>query len=292
MSLLTYITAARFTSTAQHRLKSWYRSFDHVDFWEFIRQNIDRECLRNDIDTVIWDEFLDEVAAQYPARAHPLDTIKGAIDARAARFFLPGKTFIPNTPTLYRYMLLDQFMKHNYKGRVTTRDMAILKTLIDRRYITGADMEGTTFGKQVAGRSYAVWCADDSLASESDGEKVRDRVGLKHVTGGYLVEISYTTSLLDEHDVKVRPPTVPDAFAEGADNWIWVKNRNPGGPDWGYTVDMSAAPHGAEGVPEALHEPFRVAAGDGAQIGVRALTPFSRTPPQMDHQAMLSNLSL
>jgi hypothetical protein len=292
MSLLTYINQPIFNLHVRQELRKWYRSFDGVDFWEFIRQNIDRECVRDDIDTAKWDQFLHDVALRFGAHPYPLDAIKSVIDGKSTFYFLPGRQFTPRAEGLYRYMGLDQFMKHNYRGRVITRDMRTLKALIDKRYITGTDMEGTIFGKQMAGRNYAVWCADDSLASETQGDKVRDQLGLKHIAGGYLVEIAYPLRLLESRNMKVCPPTVPDAFAEGADNWIWVKNRNSGGPGWGYTVDMSSGGAGAEGVPEALHEPFTVAPSEGASIRLRALNPFSKTPPQMDHSAMLGNVNL
>jgi hypothetical protein len=288
MSVLSYIADPRFSSV-RWDLTNWYAHFAGIDYWEFIRQNIDRECIRSDIDSTKWDQFLNDVAAQYSTLRHPLDAIKAAIDGNSALYFLPGWPFRPNTTTLYRYMALDQFVKYNYKGGVMPGNVRTIKTLIDKGYITGADMEGTVWGKSIKGRDYAVWVSDGSLATESKGETVRDRVGLKHIAGGYLLEISYPSALLHERGMELYPPTAPDAFAEGADNWIWVKNRNAGGPDWGYTVDMTGGGAGAEGVPEALHAPFKIDPGDGARLALRVLDAFSKTPPQMDHYAMLNN---
>ncbi|HTU43587.1 MAG TPA: hypothetical protein VMF91_00895 [Bryobacteraceae bacterium] len=290
MSLLTYINKPVFTSAVQQQLRKWYGDLQGVHWWEFVRQNIDRECFRTDIDPTLWDQFLMDVAAQYPKSRHALNVMKAAVDAKSTTYFLPGRQFAPSAPQLYRYMLLDQFI--TYSTDISGVDMPTAKKMIDDGRITGTRMEGRVFGKQIGGRNYAVWCADDSLASETQGEKARDRLGLKHIAGGYILEIEYPLNLLRARNMKICPPTVPDVVAEGADNWIWVKNRKAGGPGWGYTVDMTGGGAGAEGIPEALHAPFTVGAGEGAGIRLRVLDPFSKTAPQMDHGQMVTNAGL
>lgn len=295
MSLLLYISQRGFPPDIQRILTDWYEGFDGVARWEFIRRNIDRECVRQDIDTQVWDEFLREVAdicSKVPP-SNPLDPIKAAIDNHSPKpFFLPGLPFAPLPAPVYRYMLLEHFMRFNYRGRIQTRRLPALKTLIDQGLIDGSNLEGTTFGKRVAGRDFAVWFSDASLANVNSGETARDRLGLHHVHGGYLLEVSYPLELLEVRREKTAPPTVIDGLGENSDNWIWIKTRNPGGPGWGYSVDMSGGGAGAVGVPEAVHAPVEIAEGDGARIRIRALEPFASTAPQMDHAAMLQNENL
>ena len=79
------------------------------------------------------------------------------------------------------------------------------------------------------------------MRAEQSGDVVRDKLGLKHIESGRIVEIAYSADFLRRVGIEFKAPTVLDASADGAGNWVWVKNKSAGGgPDWGYTVDMSA----------------------------------------------------
>lgn len=107
---------------------------------------------------------------------------------------------------------------------------------------------------------------------------------MKNVDGGFLVELTFSPGLL-EHPLLA--PTQVDASVPSASNWIFVKNRAEGGPDWGYTVEACEDLTCRRGVPEAVHAPFVVPAGAGSAIGLRVLGPIRTSFPMVTYDAML-----
>jgi hypothetical protein len=148
------------------------------------------------------------------------------------------------------------------------------------------DFDGTVFGH--TGRP--CWC---TLSGPPDfretADRVRDRLGLKHIDSGHLIEIEYPSELLDQVGVRLKAPTVLDSWAGGASNWIFAKRRESGGRDWGYTVDMNGGRGWARGSTEAVHEAFTIPNGHGHRIRLRAYGPLSGSCPGINYAALLNN---
>ena len=131
---------------------------------------------------------------------------------------------------------------------------------------------------------FPVWCTTDRLIHEPNPDVVRDRLGLQHVDGGWLLELRYTQHVL------LRAPTVLDASAGRDDNWVFLKSREPGGPGWGRTLDLSV-PRGQTGIPEAVHDAFEVPSEPERRFSLRAIGDLRGTKA-IDFGAILENPEL
>jgi hypothetical protein len=127
------------------------------------------------------------------------------------------------------------------------------------------------------------------LRGGATGDSIRDALGLKHVEGGFLVELGYPIDSLCNRGESLRAPTVLDASASGPKNWIFLKNRAHGGPDWGYTAHVAASGILEQGPPEAVHRHFRIEGADAAQMTLSAIGPITRTPPPVDFERSFDN---
>jgi hypothetical protein len=309
-----------FERWARNRLFRWYEALGDEPHLRLIQRNLDRECNREDIHERVWNEFLLEVARMlapgdqvegeaYQQWLHhgridrrdwddwllaetivlkrtliaPLAPVDSVIRDNAHRFVLAGRE-VPSLPDrLTRYMRFEDFAINNIQKQfpIPVEGRSHCVSMIRRGLITGRHMEGTSFGKPGS----PVWCTDASMATEDDVHTVRNRLGMKDVNGGYLVELAFSPGLL-EHPLQA--PTQVDASVPSAANWIFVKNRADGGPDWGYTVQACEDLTCRRGVPEAVHAPFQMQPGMGATIGLRVLGPLQRSFPMVTYDAMLS----
>ena len=286
--LQTYCVA-RLGAGVWAALETWYDACGSSPHWELIARNVVRECLRDDVQPFIWDDFLKDLAARY-APPSPCKAIDATIGAKRSYFLLPGKVLTPPAGRLYRYMRLDHLLDYNLKLPITPLDLSRLATEINGGRITGAQMENTMFGKPGS----PVWASSRGPAGSRTADDIRNEMGLKHVESNYLAEVSYSLQRAGgELACSLHAPTCLDACFDGAENWIFVKNRNhPGGPDWGYTADMGRGSAGAQGAPEAVHAAIAIGAGDGGHFQLRALGPIQHSPPAMDFSAMLANAGL
>jgi hypothetical protein len=312
--------ARNFEASARNRLAKWYDALGEEPDLRLIRRNLDRECHRQDIREPVWKDFLLEIARllapgdQIEEEAYhqwlyhgridggdwydwllaetivvnrsllaPLASVDSAIRNNPGRFVLAGRE-VPSLPDrLTRYMRFEDFAINNLKLLPIPLEGKSHHgvSMIQRGAILGKHMEGTFFGKPGS----PVWCTDASMATEDDVHTVRNRLGMKDVNGGYLVELAFSPGLL-EHPLQA--PTQVDASVPSASNWIFVKNRTDGGPDWGYTVEACEDRTCRKGVPEAVHAPFRLQPGLGATIGLRVLGPLQKSFPMVTYDAMLS----
>jgi len=193
-------------------------------------------------------------------------------------------------------MTLPDFVLYNIRRKSviveviddTVVDLGRYAILIEEKLrsgqLTGALMEGTFLGAP----GYPVWCTTDVYSTESDADRVRNDLGLFHMTGGYIVEVKYPTDLSGS----LRAPTFLDACSRSADNWIFVKNRDPGGPDWGYTAAMKPGGVFAKGTPEAVHPAIRISTAQGSNFTIRVLGPLMASPPGIVFGAALASPSL
>jgi hypothetical protein len=246
----------RFASPIRHSLGFWYEACGSDDQRKLIRRNLDRECNRSDIDEGVLESFFlrlsnnlpteDEVrlgayyrwivrgcpfgspeedwlSAEEVSRrrviARPLQIINEIFRSDRGDFILKGYPVSPRGHYLCRYMKLEDFVQYN-----TTRpdlvqlnddgvqDLSRYAILIRLGRLTGSHMENTFFGDP----DHPVWCTTDAYAAETDADRVRNDLGLLHMTGGYIVEVKYPSDLSGS----LRAPTVLDASSRGADNWI------------------------------------------------------------------------
>jgi hypothetical protein len=224
-----------------------------------------------------------------------LKVIDGVIARKRARLLLPGKQINVSTDSLYRYMRLGDFAANNLKQFAIAveawhpfTDLDDCAEMIAKGIITGEDTEASVIGRP----GYPAWCTDGSLSTDSDADLIRNLLGLKHIEGGYVVEVRYPLALLDRVGQSLRAPTQLDASAGGAANWIFVKNRDRGGPDWGYTAQMCPDGVCRKGVPEAVHSPILISPGSGVEIGLRVLGPIKTLCPTVDYEATPENPDL
>jgi len=323
---------ARFESWMCARLFRWYQALGEDPQLQLIQRNVERECRRNDVKDGIWQEFLMEIADlvlprdQVADEAHrlweargrsdgsdwedwfqaelklqrsafldPVRVVDTAMAKRRKQFLLPGKEIPASTDSLYRYMRLGDFATNNLKqfsipveAGYPSANLDDCADMIKSGFVTGKDTEMSVIGRP----DYPVWCTDGSLSVEDDADRVRNTLGLKHIEGGHIVELSYPRAWLAAAGHIVCAPTVPDASATGAANWIFVKNRGMGGPDWGYTAQMCNDGMCRRGAPEAVHPAIFVPLGAGIQIGIRVLGPIKNLCPPVDYEATLKNSDL
>jgi hypothetical protein len=271
------------------RLEKWYASFDADPHLDLIRRNLDRECECSEIDEVRFQIFLTHVANQADDLA-PCHCIKAAIKAHWDELLLPGLDVEPRGAFLYRYMLLEDFFEYNAKHLGPVLNWERAAEMINSGQIDGTVMEGSALGLS----DRPIWCTDESLQNQSDGDIVRNTLGLKHMEGGYIIEIAYPLEFVRKYARNLQAPTFLDACRVDPRNWIFVK-RPPGavaGATWGRTVVLTDDGAGAPGVPEVVHASFEIRVGEGSQVALRVLGPLKQSAPAMNFSAMLTNPSL
>lgn len=291
MPLQSYVQSDQ-TLPSWASLQRWYQNFSDDPVHEWVRRNIDRECERHDIDQAVWAGFLRKVV-DYSDSNDPLEPINRILDRQnpgRTHFLLAGLPLRMPDHDLYRYVRLDALSKHLSPDTVPiSRNLNRLAEAIANGAIGGTALEHSAIGRPES----VIWCTGSQLSAERNGDVVRDRLGLKHIESGRIVEIAYSPNLLLRGGIALRAPTVLDASAEGAANWVWVKNKQRGaGPDWGYTVDLSHGAAGARGCAEAVHESFELNPGSGSDIHLRVLDPLRTSPPGMDYRMMMNNTEL
>ncbi len=97
------------------------------------------------------------------------------------------------------------------------------------------------------------------------------------------MSIEYPESML-AGPFALRAPTTLDGAAGGADNWIFGKRRDPGGPGWGHAVDLNTS---GPGIDEAVHRDFPIDTAKAASMTLGYIGQIGRSPPAIDY----SNLS-
>jgi hypothetical protein len=285
MTLATYIAASsRFSAAEAAALNAWHASFAVDDAWRLIRRNVDRECDRSDIDTTILDEYLSDIASRYTAATwDPVVLMDLVLDARRSHFLLPGQPLPLEGTSLSRVMRVDHLMKFQlYRSGVPIlRDISGVIRDLQSGALTGRDLEGSNMGRA----DRPLWTTRTAdIASATSADSLRNRLGLKHVEHGHLVELVYPDSWLAGHSLALRAPTFLDGIAAGADNWIFVKRSSPGGPDWGHAIDLRTSGHGA---PEAVHRDFHVTSARSPHIGLNYRGQVANSPPQVDFATLL-----
>jgi hypothetical protein len=290
-SELERFVLARRGSDVWNRLRPWYEGLSGSDDLRLIQRNIDRECSRNDIEAEPWLDFLLEVS-NARGNANACDAIDSTLKnpARVRSYSLQGRELprLAEGRQLYRFMRLAQILKYTLKEAPIPEEhnLDTLASAIGRGEITGAHLDGTVFGQE----DRPCWCTLSSPpAFRETADRVRDRLGLKHIDTGHLLEIAYPRELLDEAGAKLRAPTALDSWAGGASNWIFAKRRGSGGPDWGYSVDMNGGQGCTRGSTEAVHGAFRVPRGQGHRIGLRVHGPLSASSPSINYADLLRN---
>lgn len=265
----------------------WYGEFSADDALRLIQRNVDRECARQDIDHGVFEEYLKDLASKYvPNQPTPTDLMDTVFDARRPHFLLPGLPLVTSGGTLSRFMRLDHLVKYNlhHAGVPITYDLAGAIVAIRSGVLAGKDLQGSHMGRA----DFPVWVTEtDSLPTGASAQKLRDLLGLTHIAHGHLVKVTYPAGVLDTSHLALRAPTVLDAVAGGAENWIFAKRAGAGGPEWGHTVDLGSSSPGAK---EAVHRDFKVTAVKAPQIGLRYCGQIAMSPPQVSFQTLLSQI--
>jgi hypothetical protein len=236
-------------------------------------------------------ELLDELILD------PLITLHAIASARSDVYTLRGGELPFTTcPRLHRYVPISIFWEYNLQrmpisaqvGPVGPHEVGfqILASRIQSGIIDSSWIVGTSLGAT----NRPVWCTDRSLLPGRTADNVRDALGLKHVGGGFLVEISYSVDALRDRSHNLRAPTVLDAAASDEENWIFLKNRVPGaGPDWGYTGSVSAGGILEQGPPEAVHSPFQITSKDASHMTLDATDSITSSFPGVNYLLTLEN---
>jgi hypothetical protein len=285
MSLAAYIAMKGFSQPERDTLSAWHATLALDDAWRLIQRNVDCECVRGDIDEPTFDDFLHQVAASYVPGRDPVEVIDRIFAVRRSSFVLAGRWLPVERGPLARFMRLDHFERYQLGPAVPiSRDLRALKTALEGGIVTGAYLVGSTVGRS----GYPVWVTrGDDLPVGATAKDLRDRLGLKHIDHGHLVEVRYADVAMGASHGMTRAPTVLDAAALGADNWIFAKRAGTGGPDWGHTVDLARA---TPDLPEAVHRDFCVTEAHAASMTVRYVGHIPSSPPSVNFGNLLGNL--
>jgi hypothetical protein len=288
MPLQNYVTT-HLSAGAWAQLQPWYNALSASPNLELIQRNIDRECDRNDINALPWQDFLNDVIAKH-AGLDACKTIDNVLGSNRSHYALPGKALpaLDDTRRLYRFMRLDQLANFNLKSSpiALTSNYESLANNINSGKVSGANLDGTQLGQS----GYPSWCTlSGNPAWRASADRARDRIGLKHIDDGFLVELDYPAGMLRNVGAPLQAPTVLDSWAKGASNWIFAKRRGSGGPDWGNTVDLDGGGACGKGSTEAVHASFVVPAGQGYMIGLTAHGPIENSAPSVNFRKLLLN---
>jgi hypothetical protein len=246
-------------------LNGWHAAMAFDDAWLLIQRNYDRECDRSDIEEDPFNAFLREVASRYISSSNPIDVIDEIFEKRRSSFVLSGRPLPLRTAPLSRIMSLEGFVKYHLypTGTWIPVDLATVASHLTTGMLTGHDLVNSTVGRS----DYPTWVTrSGDIPAPATAEDLRNLLGLKHIQHGHLVEMQYPDMPSAGGCGMTRAPTVLDAAANEADNWIFAKRAGVGGPEWGHAVDLAAS---RAGLPEAVHREFYVNPARAASISLR-----------------------
>ena len=218
-------------------------------FWRFLgRAEGGRAIKRNfrrdqNISTTAAEEFTARIATEVRdgRGGRPIETMEVAITAAPA-LTLSGRTpKLPPAEVLVRWELLYDLNKRlaTLSGGGSS-DMDKLKDDLQSGVFTVLD------GLRLGNRLDIVWCTlateiDKSLAKREELGRICDKMGLRHICWGTVIEFRYPVG----SPAKLRIPTTLDAFS--SPDFRPADSRST----TGYAKDIRT---GRKGLPEVIHE--------------------------------------
>jgi|GEM_PF-6270976 len=293
MSLLAYIRdpSHNFSATEQRYLSQWYGQFASDPAWLLIQRNVDRECARNDIYHPTYIHYLRQLSRCYRIASpapDPTSFMDKACKLAPSAYRLAGHPLPSTGERLIRCMRVDSLMKHNlYEAAIPiTDDMPEVIQKLKNRTLNAAALVGSTLGES----GYPVWVSPErDIRPPLSADHLRDLLGLQHIQHGHMAKLIYPESVLASGTAGLRAPTILDAIAKGARNWVFAKRVHPGGPSWGHTIDLSSQ---RTGVREAVHFPFDITSSSvsgASPMSLDYVGLISRTPYAVNFVQLFNN---
>jgi hypothetical protein len=235
------------------RLESWYSSLRGSTHRNLLRVNLDRECARQDLDPLIWQEFLHRLALVGPTAADPFAPLKRVADEDPGLFLLRGRR-IESAGVLHRYLRYVDFERLLSSGTSVAGGHPAVDESV---------LENSLLGRP----GHPVWCTDATYAAVTDPHVIA--LDLWPTTASPIVEIAYSQDVLMP-DNYVRIATVPEIYRYPESDFINVKKPAPNEGDWCHTVRLDDETL-KERAPSAVHAPLRLLAARTKRIGLRTI---------------------
>lgn len=253
---------AQIGQAAWSRLAKWYEALKATPAGQLLRLNLDRECLRNDLERDLWPEFLNRLAEAGPSLEEPFAALIKLVQTSGARYLLRGRR-IDTNEELCRYLRL----RHMLQLAKASRGPA---GAADVSSLAAEDSNTLRIGEVLLGRPGGPsWCTKATYSQFRTAAELAAAIW-DGAPGEPLVEIRYTTDTLAQEDF-LRVATVPDIYSGRVEEANILKPE-PGAGDWCWTVHIEAGPDWKPLAPSAVHPTLKLSAAMGQALKLRVVS--------------------
>ncbi|MGJ5818030.1 SIR2 family NAD-dependent protein deacylase [Paludibaculum fermentans] len=247
------------------KLHAWYESLGTTAHGQLLRVNLDRECLREDLERDLWNDLLQRLAAAGPTPEQPFEALTDLVQSSGSRYLLRGRR-IETTEVLCRYMRLRHLLAMAKASSAQTAS-AIGSSAVKR--VEAEDSNTLRIGEVLLGRPGGPsWCTTAIYGqSKSAGTLAGDL--WDGAPAESIVEIRYGAETLTRDDY-LRLATVPDIYSGRVEEANILKAA-PGEGDWCWTIHVKDAPQWKLLAPCAVHPTLKLSGATSQSLQLRVV---------------------
>ncbi len=256
---------AQLGASAWEKLSGWHEALKATPAGQLLHVNLDRECLRNDLDRELWSEFLQRLAESDPSPDQPFDALTKLVQSSGTRYLLRGRR-IETQEALCRYMRLRHLLSMaKATGGRTGADASVALS-----QVAAEDSNTLRIGEVLLGRPGGPsWCTTASYGEFRNAAALAGDLW-DGAPGEAVVEIRYTADTLAPEDY-LRVATVPDIYSGRVEEANILKPE-PGAGDWCWTIHIDDAPNWKLLAPCGVHPTLKLSGAMGQALKLRVVT--------------------
>lgn len=253
-------------SEAWSRLSAWYEALKATPSGQLLRVNLDRECLRNDLERDLWSEFLNRLSEAGPSTQEPFGAVTKLVQSSGARYLLRGRR-IDTKEELCRYLRLRHLLA---MAKATSGSSVASEVSTMAGQLAAEDSNTLRIGEVLLGRPGGPsWC---TTASYGEPRKAAELAGdlWDGAPGEPVVEIRYKAETLAPEDY-LRVATVPDIYSGRVEEANILKPE-PGAGDWCWTIHVADAPKWKLLAPCGVHPTLKLSGAVDQGLKLRVVS--------------------
>ncbi|MBN9660063.1 MAG: SIR2 family protein [Acidobacteria bacterium] len=257
---------AQIGPAAWSRLSKWYEALKATPSGQLLRLNLDRECLRNDLERDLWSEFLNRLSEAGPSTHEPFGALTKLVQSAGARYLLRGRR-IDTDEELCRYLRLRHLLA---MAKASSGSPAASGVGSTSGQLAAEDSNTLRIGEVLLGRPGGPsWC---TTASYGERRKAAELAGdlWDGAPGEPVVEIRYKAETLAPEDY-LRVATVPDIYSGRVEEANILKPE-PGAGDWCWTIHVADAPNWKTLAPCGVHPTLKLSGAVDQALQLRVVS--------------------
>lgn len=248
------------------RLSAWYEALKTTPSGQLLRVNLDRECLRNDIERDLWSEFLNRLSEAGPSPQEPFGALTKLVQSSGARYLLRGRR-METKEELCRYLRL----RHLLAMAKASRGPSVASEVSSMAgQLAAEDSNTLRIGEVLLGRPGGPsWCTTASYGERQKAAELTSDLW-DGAPGEPVVEIRYKAETLAPEDY-LRVATVPDIYSGRVEEANILKPE-PGAGDWCWTIHVADAPKWKQLAPCGVHPTLKLSGAVDQALKLRVVS--------------------